>query len=435
MKKILLLLALACSLSLTAQTTLRVTRGNGHIHEVFTATTEDMTFQATATGTGTSLTIGTITYDVKDITSITIGEETIADGTVNVTYNTDGTADVVIAGNIAPYLTTSVNGQDVVIESLATYTDVITYNLTGTATDGSFEMEGKNNTILNLNGVSITSSDTAAINIHNGKHCTINVNGTNTFIDGATGGQKGAFFCNGHATFTGDGTINITGNARHGYRSDEYTIFSSDFTGNFNVLASASDAMNVQQYLSIENGTFTLSGNIGDGIDVGINNDPTKELNGQLFISGGTINANATSVDTKAIKSDSCLTITGGTFNINVIGNGCKGFKAGTDFRINNGTINMTVSGGSYEYTLADGTEDAARCQGIRSDVDFYLAGDATRHPTFNITNTSTDDHTYGIRVKGWLYYTAVALKASGFNTKDAKWASGQAKKLDSITF
>ncbi|MBP3227953.1 MAG: carbohydrate-binding domain-containing protein [Bacteroidaceae bacterium] len=432
MKRTLLTLILSlCVIAMSAQTTLRVTRGT--IHEVFNATADEMLFSTTAEGS--TVTIGGITYLTDEITAITIGEESVADGTVSVTYLTDGTAEVIIAGDVAPYLYTTVSGQDVSIDTDTTYTGVIAYTLAGTATAGSFTMDGKNNTTLTLNGVSITSPDTAAINIRNGKHCTINVLGTNTFADGATGGQKGAFFCNGHATFQGDGTVNITGNARHGYRSDEYTVFSEDFTGTFNILSAASDAINVQQYLTIANGTFTITNNTGDGIDVGINNDSTKTRNGQLLITGGTISVSATTADTKAIKADSTITVTGGTFNINVTGNGCKGISAGTDFRTSSGTFNLSVTGSSYYYITPLNGEDSSRCQGIRAKQDFYLVGDATNFPTFNINTDSDDEKTYGIRIKGWFYYTAAALRASGFNTKDAKWTSGQAKQVTSWDF
>lgn len=432
MKKIAILLLITLCMPTWAQTTLRVTRG--HVHEIFTATPDEMVVRNTAVGH--TLTISGVTYLTDQITRIVVSnDDAIADNTVDVVYNTDGTADVTIAGNIAPYLQTTIVGQNVTINTDTTYKEVITYNLSGTATAGAFNMDGKNNTQLNITDLSITSPDSAAINIRNGKHCLIHVSGTNNFADGVTGGQKGAFFCNGHATFVGDGTINITGRSRHGYRSDEYTIFSEEFTGHFNVLSSVGDAIHVQQYLQIANGTFTITNNTGDGIDVSIHNDSTKAQNGNLMISGGTFYVNATQVDTKAIKADSVITITGGEFNINVTGDGAKGIRAGTDFRTNGGIFNITLSGGVYNYINEEGVADDSNCQGIRSKRDFYLAGDETNHPTFNIVNNSTDPLCYGIRVKGWLYYVATALKASGFNTKDAKWRSGQAKKLDSITF
>lgn len=433
MRKLLSFALLALSLTVSAQS-LRVNRG--HIHEVFEATAEEMTFGLVEGSTDQyTLTIGDVTYLVSDIDNIEVLSETFESSSVEVVYNTDGTADVTISGDLVPYMTTTISGQNVSISADSLYDSMIQYTLSGTATNGTFSMDGEYDTQVTLDGVSITSADTAAIDIRNGKHCYIVVNGENTFVDGTNGGQKAAFFCNGHATFSGEGIVNITGNARHGYRSDEYTEFSSDFSGNFNILYAAGDAMNVQQYFKMESGTITITNQTGDGIDVGINNDSTKTYNGQVFISGGTINVTVANDDTKGLKSDSCMTITGGTFNIDVTGNGCKGITAGTDFKTNNGTFNMTVSGGSYTYTDSTGTEDTARCQGIRAKADFYLAGDETNHPTFNITNTSTDEKAYGVRIKGWFYYTAAALKASGFNTKDAKWTSGQAKKMDSIEF
>ncbi len=433
MKKLFTLLLCACGLIATAQT-LRVTSGS--VHHVYNATADEIVFfsdDATGGSTGSALVaIGDTVYKTNKIDSIVVGTGVAPTDTITVVYY-NGTADVTIPGTIAPYVYATVNKQDVSITVNAAYQQKITYVLSGTTTDGSFTMDGAFSTALVLNSLTITSSDTAAINILNGKHCDIYVNGTNTFADGASGEQKGAFFCNGHATFHGSGTVNITGRARHGYRSDEYTIFDNDFTGKFNILSSAGDGINVQQYLRIANGTISVSRNTGDGIDVSINNDSTKAYNGQLFVSGGIINANATNTDTKAVKTDSCMTITGGTFNINVTGNGCKGLRAGTHFKTNGGIFNINVSGNSNESITETGEEDSSRCQGIRSKNDFYLLGDATNHPTFNINNTSSDTYTYGIRIKGYFYYVAAALSASGFKTKDAKWPNGKAKRIDNF--
>lgn len=431
MKRLLPFLLLAASLTATAQT-LRVSRNR--VHHVFAATPDVMTFAADASSY--TVTIGGVTYNTQEIDSIVIGTENVADSSVYVTYNTDGTADVVISGDLAPYMTTTLSGQDVSLLADSIFQKKISYYLSGTATDGSFYMDGEYSTNLYLNGVNITSSDTAAINIRNGKHCHIYISGTNNFADGAGGGQKGAFFCNGHATIHGNGTVNITGNARHGYRSDEYTVFDEDFTGHFNVLAAVNDGLNVQQYLRIANGTINVQGNIDDAIDVGINKDSTKLYNGQMFVSGGTITASAISADTRAIVSDSTMTITGGTFNISVPGDGCKGIYAGWDFKTNGGVFNITMTGGAYNTVTATGQQDVGHCQGIRVWNDFYLAGDADNHPTFSITNQSSDEKAVSIRIKkGYLYYVAAALTGSGFPTKDVKYPQNQVVKMDKITF
>lgn len=431
MKKLLIFLLLALSLTASAQT-LRVSRNR--VHHVFAATPDEMRF-ATADGMNT-VTIGSVTYNTQDIDSIVIGTENMADSSVFVTYNSNGTADVVISGDLAPYMASTINGQDVSLNADSIFQKKISYHLSGTATNGSFTMDGEHSTNLYLNNVSITSSDTAAINIRNGKHCHIYISGINHFADGKNGGQKGAFFCNGHATIHGDGTVNITGNARHGYRSDEYTVFNEDFTGNFNILAAAADGINVQQYLRIANGNINVRGNIDDGIDVGIKNDPTKSNNGQMFVSGGIINVAATTADTRAIVSDSTMTITGGTFNVSVTGNGCKGIYAGWDLKTNGGVYNITMTGDAFKTLDSNGKEDIVRCQGIRVWNDFYLAGDAENHPTFNISNQSPDEKAVSVRIKnGYLYYVKAVIEPSGFPTKDSKYPSGQVVRKDSIEF
>ena len=64
--------------------------------------------------TDATLTILNKVYDVATIDSILVAEDSIADNTVLVTYDGND-AQVVVAGNIARYMTVNVNGAHVAI--------------------------------------------------------------------------------------------------------------------------------------------------------------------------------------------------------------------------------------------------------------------------------------------------------------------------------
>ncbi len=323
--------------------------------QVTTAVSAEQAGEMTFANGGTELTVQGKTFNVSDITKMYIDENEVKDNTVSIVF--EGTAArVVVAGNVAQHLTTTVDGAHVSIIQDADVTDEITYTLSGTSDDGSFTMDGELKATVVLDGVSLTSTRGAAIDIKNGKRITIIVNDetVNSFADAAGGAQKACFFVNGHAELEGSGTINLTGNAKHAYRSDEYTKLKKTFTGTINVVSAAADALHVGQYLEMNNGTITASNIAGDGIDVAITGDPDEEFDGQLFINGGTITATVTGDDVKALKSDSAMTITGGTLKLTATGAGSKAIGTKGSLTISGGTTEAHALGTVYHKDQAD---------------------------------------------------------------------------------
>ena len=419
MKKITSLLILFAAFSTVFAQKVTVALNNGYVMHLYNASADDIIFS----NSGNTLTIQGNSYSTSEITGIQIEKNASVEMNRSISINyLPSNATVTLTADIVPYIDLTLNGAYVsAITNDTNYIDTITYNLSGYTTEGAFIADGEHPSIINLNSVSISNSDTAAINFLNGHYVDINVSGTNTFSDGATGGQKGAFFINGHARFAGDGDINITGKARHGYRSDEYTIFSKDFTGNFNVLGSVADGINVQQYLQIDNGTINVDNNFGDGIDVGFTNNPTDEKNGMLYVNGGTITAVASYDDTKAIKADTLVTVTGGRINAYANGGGTKGVSSGGDFIVEGGYIYAEAPGWTITVQHEDGTTDKKNCRALRSVKDFYYRGG-----TIDLQNCSNDG-TW--RVKGIFYYLQSAL--SGIVDKTIlPNADGSYKKL-----
>ena len=371
MKQYLLLLALAGTTLTAAAQTLRIEQGS--VTTAFDALTLG---ESNFAAGGTTLTLGGKTYDISTIDRMTINNTPVAATTVGVVYN-GATAQVEISGDLAPYLTVNVDGANVNIFADAQLQEEVTYLLSGTSTSGSFTLEGDYKATVAMSGLHLTSTTVSLppMNILNGKRIKFLVSGSNSFADCAGGTHKGAFFVNGHPEFEGCGYINITGNSKHAFVSDEYTQFKHSFTGTINVLGAVGDAFHIDQYLLMQGGTFKMNNIGGDGFDISFTNDATDEYNGEVFIEGGNIELNVVTPDTKGIKSAAQMTISGGTITGTVSGNGTKGISVDGDLTIkgvaNNPLIDLKVTGTTY----AAGTADESKCRGIKGKGNFIFDG------------------------------------------------------------
>ncbi len=349
--------------------------------------------------------------DVTQVYNILLGDSTpdpaIPDYQVNIVYE-GTTATVVVAKNIESLMTVEVNGAHVNIVASPTLQDSVIYNLSGTTTCGSFYMDGDYKCYVNLDNLSITNPDSAAINIDNGKRIDLTINGNNTLVDASAGSHKACCFINGHTVIAGEGTLTITGNTKHAYFSDEYTRITS---GTINVLNSVGDGMHVNQYFQMEGGNVTINTDGGDGIDIGCTQDETDTNNGQFIITGGTINVTTTANTVKGIKCESIMTIAGGSITASTSGNAiydaesndissCAAIKCDSTFNMTNGNIylvstgiggkglntdgSVNIGGGTftavttgdvYEYTATNDT----KAGGIKADGSIVISGGTVR--------------------------------------------------------
>lgn len=361
MRKCFILLSVISLLGLKASAqTLNVCTGN--VTTAVTASADEMAFS----DSGSSVTIGSKTFSVSDIDSIYVDDSSVADNTVSVSYS--GTsAKVVVAGNIAQYLTVSITNAHVAIAQSEDVSEEITYTLSGSSTDGSFYMSGKLKSTLVLNGLTLANADSAAINIQNGKRIAVELadGTTNTLSDGANGDQKACFMVKGHTEFKGGGSLTLVGNAKHAFWGGEYVELKNT-TGSITITSAAKDGMNINQYFEQKGGTVTISGTGDDGIQVSATDDTDDEQNGQAIISGGTLNIDITATAAKGLKCDSLLTISGGTINITTSGgseydsddndvSGCSAIKADGNVNITGGTLTLKSTGAGGKGLSSDG--------------------------------------------------------------------------------
>ena len=393
MKKLLSIALLAMiATTAAAQKYMRIWQGG----ESTRIALQDITYQ----NGGASFTAAGTTYSTAQVDSITIVKHitvTFSGNTASVDMGYAGTADVTYTANGANVVMTNTNEKE-----------EMEVELKGTSNSGSFTYYGTYKCKIHLNGLSLTSTTGAALDIQDGKRIDlILTDGTdNTLVDAAGGEQKAALYCKGHMEVSGTGNLTVTGNNRHAIATNEYMLIKKN-TGTITVTKAVSDAMHIEQYFQMNGGTVNLSGMGGDGIQAELKNNPDEELNGQILIKGGSINIDVTADDTKGIKSDDLITVSGGTFVINAKGAGSKGISAGTNMIINEDdaatTMTIAATGGVYEDPE---TDDTSKCMGIKVTKDLTISAG-----TITITNTGRKSK--GIKVDGTYYAKGGTVKAN----------------------
>ena len=399
-KTILLICGIICHITIYAQS-LNVNIGQT-TYKHNADNTGDMLFS-----NGTTLTVEGKTYNISDISNIVIDDNTVEDNTVSVVYN-GNSANIVVAGNIAKYLTIAANGANVSILQDAALAEEITYTLSGSSNNGSFFMDGDYKATLALDNLTLTNTNGAPIDIENGKRINVILTGTNTLTDSSNGTHNACLYIDGHPDFNGTGTLTITGNTKHGITSGDYMLVNS---GTIMVLSAISDGIHAEQYFQMDGGNITINAT-GDGIDCGFKgvNKGTKdtyENNGFIFLNNGTLNITSTGNASKGVKCDSSLVVTGGNITVTTsgaayydtaesdvtsssamkcdgsftmsggsvallsTGSGGKGLNATGNINISGGTLSAVTTGDRYKYN----SEIDSKPQGIKSDGDIILSG------------------------------------------------------------
>ena len=337
---------------------------------------------------GTNLTIEHKTFAISDITRMYVDATKVDSTTVNIVYN--GTAaKVYVAGDIAHWITPTLSGAHVSIAQSDDVDREITYSLSGTSTDGEFNMNGSYKATVELAGVTLTNPNGAVINITNSKRIQLSAkrNTENTLTDGSDGSQKACIYSKGQLQLQGNGTLNVVGKAKHGIKSASY-ISIKNLT--LNITSAVGDGISCEEYLQMKSGTLTIKGVGDDAIQVdldgetstGETTDHEDEDSGNVYLEGGTVD----------------LTVTA---------DAAKGIKAGGDINISGGSLTITQAGG----IIAD--DDISYPTSVKADGNIAITGG-----TININNTA--DGGKGISAEGTLTIdeskatTVIDIKANG---------------------
>ena len=362
-------------------------------------------------------TTDTPTTDVTPAEVDTADVEVISDqdNLVRVVYQ-DTTASISASQNILANITALKAGAHVSIIQSADVAAEITYNLSGSSSDGGFYNEGAYKSTVELNNLTLTNRSAvfsgAAVHIQNSKRIKVKpLNGTtNTLVDAAGGKQKGCLYIKGHAEFAQKGTLNVTGNVKHGIKTGEYFSIKNS---TINILSAVGDGINCEQFFLMESGTITINNVADDGLQCDIEDttvgstgetaDHEEEDSGNIYISGGSLTMNITGVACKGIKSegniaisggditittsgigiwdtedletkaaacissDANVTISGGTLNLTSTGSGGKGLKCDSLLTFTGGTMTIKTTGALY---YNNGTTENTNYTGNTDNID-----------------------------------------------------------------
>lgn len=293
-----------------------------------TSTTDSTTQQSTANAQNTPTSSTNLPDDTSGITwtneaTITLGKTSTISG----------------AG-------AKVSGSDIIISKGGNYT------LTGTLTDGSITVLTEENVNLTLSDAHITNNDGPAITISNAEkaYITLASGTTNSLTDGAayasTDEGKGALFSNDSLVIQGNGTLEATGNYKHGIACDDDLTITN---GTIIATSTVKDGINVNDAIVIDGGNLQVSGasdgidcsgtiTVNDGIIIANAADDGIHAELDLTINGGDITI---SQSEEGIESKALLTVNGGTMNVNA---NDDGFNAGGGMVINDGSIYVTAN-------------------------------------------------------------------------------------------
>lgn len=428
MKKIITLLAamLLC-IGAMAQT-LNVATGN--VTYKFPAIqTGEMTY-----ADGSTLTIMGKVFAIDEISGITIDNSAVADGTISVDYD-GASAQVIVAGNIAKYVTPAVEGAHVSIAQSEDLTQEITYTLSGSSADGEFYTSGAYKATIELNGLNLTNATPvysgAAVHVQNSKRIKVKVitGTTNWLTDASSGSQKGCLYIKGHAEFAQYGTLNVVGNVKHAIKTGEYCTLKN---ATLNVTSAVGDGISCNLYFLIESGNINIEGTDDDGIQcdlegttsTGETTDHEDEDTGNIYIQGGNITINCPGIAAKGIKAAGDIFISGGNIDVTTTG---KGMWDTEDLETKaacgiSADGNITISGGSSKMKSTGSGGKGMKCDGVLTVTDGTIDIVTTGALYYNNGTTENTNYTGNTDKVSSDYYSSpkgikVGLKAQSGNS------------------
>lgn len=292
--------------------------------------------------------------------------------TVSIRY-ADGNATV---SSLPEGVEATVDGAGVTINSTI---GGVAYELSGSTSDGYFKIYSEKKFHLTLNDISLINTTGAAINIQSGKRVFVTLadGTTNSLTDGSSYNtpdgedEKGAFFSEGQLIFNGKGSLEVTGNKKHGIVSDDYIRFRTGT--NIYITASNGHGIKTNDYVAIGGGVLNIE--VSGTAKKGISTD------GYVLVSGGRTTILTTGEGeydedeadvsgAAGIKADSYFQMDGGQLNIKSTGAGGKGINTDGEIIINDGDIQVITTGKSYTYSNLD-----SKAKGIKSDTDVTING------------------------------------------------------------
>lgn len=331
-------------------------------------------------------------YPVVGIDSIVFSTQEVVVDTgeiIYITYNGNNVSVINPWSNRG--VTVTCNGANVTVNAASGYQD-IAYCLSGSTSAGSLVIRSDHRLNLIMRGVSITNPTGAAIKVIDDVKISATLENNSTLVDGNSSPDKAAFDSEGQIVFSGNGTLNVTGNVKHGIFSNDYIRVLS---GNIKVNSAVTDGLHAD-YFQMFTGSIDI-----DNAKTGIDGD-----RGFIEISGGSIDIDVPIADGKGIKCDSTFVMSGGSVNLTLSGGQSKGIKAGKGITLDGGDITINGSGATV---VTD--NDPSHCAGLKSDANVTINGG-----TLEVTMSSAAAGGKGINADGNVYFNGgtVTLSVAG---------------------
>lgn len=255
-------------------------------------------------------------------------------------------------------LEVTVQGAGVTIRNLGHST--IHYTLSGSSTAGFFKLYSPARQEIELDKLTLTGSNGAAINNQSDKRTYIVLTGSNIIKDGgsysstpADEDERAAFFSEGQICISGSGSLSITASAadgKGGLFSDDYIRF---LGGSVSVTASKGHAIRGKDAVIVSGGTINASCS-ADGKKAVTTDGFFQQDGGSLTASStgaGIYDTEEKDIDAASgLKCDGDFTIAGGSLTASATGAGGKGVSIGGAATFNGGSVTATASGSNRFY-------------------------------------------------------------------------------------
>ncbi len=214
-----------------------------------------------------------------------------------------------------------------------TITEGGAYSFTGTSDQICILVDTEDDVKIVLNGVAMTNATGPVIYGKNSNSIYIETaeGTTNVLSDGSDydtddDGKaigKATIFSKDDLIFLGSGSLEVTGNFKHGICSNDAIYFEG---GTYDITASVKDGVHANDLITVDDGTFTIDAASDD-----------MESESDFVMNGGSITGSS---DDEGLESKNIMTINGGTIDLSIVDDG---LNATSQIIINDGNIHITA--------------------------------------------------------------------------------------------
>lgn len=304
---------------------------------------------------------------------------------MDASYDESSATKIALSGGSA-----SVSGSGASVDgSTVTISAAGTYIVSGELSDGSIVVAaGEDDKVqLVLDGATIACSTGAAIDAQSADKCFVTLadGSTNALSDAAehSDDTNACVYATCDLTINGSGSLNVSGNYRHGvFSKDDLVIYGGDID-----IVAVEDGLHGKDSVKIGDGDISITAG-GDGVKSTKDNKPTK---GFVYVSGGLLSIDA---EDDGIQAKTYLEIAGGAVNVEAADDALHSDLEGA---LNGGDTTVSCGDDAFhcetQLTVNDGSFNAETCyEGYEAEKVIVNGGDTYIYATDDALNASAAD-------------------------------------------